>query len=147
MATKKLRTAMAGPQDELKMDMSPMIDMVFLLLIFFLVNAQMIVVKLDKRVAPPVASNTLPDPVANGRIVINVFEDGTFANEDGQKLEEDDIFEVIKDQKAINEQRGYDSRIHLRGDKAVEFRFCRKVLRIAARAGVDQVIFATYQVE
>jgi len=46
-----------------------MIDMVFLLLIFFLVNAQMIVVKLDKDVRPPIASNTVVDEVRNGRIV------------------------------------------------------------------------------
>ena len=45
MASTKLRAAQAGDGEELKVDMSPMIDMVFLLLIFFLVNATMIIVE------------------------------------------------------------------------------------------------------
>jgi len=147
MASQKLRAAMAGPKDELRMDMSPMIDMVFLLLIFFLVNAQMIVVKLDERVKPPIAFNTKPAKVKNGRIVINVFEDGTYATEDREVLQEDDIFGMIKKAKADNDGRGYISRLHIRGDKDAVFKYCRKVIRIAARAGVDQVIFAAYKVE
>ena len=139
---------MAGPQDELKMDMSPMIDMVFLLLIFFLVNAQMIVVKLDKDVKPPIAKHTQVDEVRNGRIVINILKDGQYRNEESQPLQDDAAIEAwIKEQKAINDQRGYTSRLHIRGDKDTVFKYCRKVLRIGARLGVDQVIFATYQVE
>ena len=146
---------MAGPQDELKMDMSPMIDMVFLLLIFFLVNAQMIVVKLDKNVKPPIASNTQVDELRNGRIVINIFPDeveaqkgARYATEDSELLHDDAAIEdYIKEQKAINDQRGYTSRLHIRGDKDTVFKYCRRVLRIGARNGVDQVIFATYQVE
>jgi biopolymer transport protein ExbD len=138
---------MTGSSEELKMDMSPMIDMVFLLLMFFLVNAQMIVVKLDDRVKPPIAKNTIPAKVKNGRIVVNIFEDGVFATEDGEILQEDDILDYIKKEKELNDGRGYTSKLHLRGHKAVVFRYCRKVIRIAAHAGVDQVIFAAYQVE
>ena len=49
---------MADDGDELAIDMSPMIDMVFLLLIFFLVNATMIIVKQDAAVKPPVARSS-----------------------------------------------------------------------------------------
>jgi len=147
MASQKLRSAMAGSSEELKMDMSPMIDMVFLLLMFFLVNAQMIVVKLDDRVKPPIAKNTIPAKIKNGRIVVNIFEDGVFATEDGEIIQEDDILDYIKKEKELNDGRGYTSKLHLRGHKAVVFKYCRKVIRIAAHAGVDQVIFAAYQVE
>ncbi len=148
MASQKLRSAMTGSSEELKMDMSPMIDMVFLLLMFFLVNAQMIVVKLDDRVKPPIAKNTIPAKVKNGRIVVNIFENGNFATEDGEIIRDDDLLlDYIKKEKELNDGRGYTSKLHLRGHKAVVFRYCRKVIRIAAHAGVDQVIFAAYQVE
>jgi biopolymer transport protein ExbD len=58
MASSKLRGASAGHDEEAKLDMSPMIDMVFLLLIFFIVNATAIIVKTDPKVLPPVAKNS-----------------------------------------------------------------------------------------
>ena len=48
MASSKLIAAAAGPDEDLKMDMSPMIDLVFLLLIFFMVNSTLIVVRIDQ---------------------------------------------------------------------------------------------------
>lgn len=139
---------MAGPQDELKIDMSPMIDMVFLLLIFFLVNASMIIVELDPEVKPPIASESVPATDAKGRIVVNVRKGGDFFTEEGMKLEtEDVIFDLIEAEKKINESKGYVSRLHLRGDKDTVFKHSRKVIRTAARAGVDQVVFAVYMVE
>ena len=139
---------MAGQQDEMKVDMSPMIDMVFLLLIFFLVNATMIIVELDPEVDPPIARHSDPAEDAKGRIVVNIRKEGEFFTEKGQKLEDEDmIFELVENEKKINEAKGYISRLHLRGDKDSVFKYSRKVIRTAARAGVDQVVFAVYMVE
>ena len=60
MASSKLRKSSAEPDENMPMDMSPMIDMVFLLLIFFIVNATAIIVKTDPNVEPPVAKNAKP---------------------------------------------------------------------------------------
>jgi biopolymer transport protein ExbD len=148
MASTKLRTAMAGPQDELKVDMSPLIDIVFLLLLFFLVNATMIVVELDPEVKPPIAAHSDPATDAIGRIVVNIRKDGEFFTEKGLKLEDEDmIFELVENEKKLNESKGYESKLHLRGHKDAVFKHCRKVIRTSARAGVDQVIFAVYMVE
>jgi biopolymer transport protein ExbD len=148
MASTKLRTAMAGPQDELKVDMSPLIDMVFLLLIFFLVNATMIIVELDPEVDPPIARHSDPAEDAKGRIVVNIRKDGEFYTEKGMLLtDEDMIFELVENEKKLNEAKGYESKLHLRGHKDAVFKHCRKVIRTSARAGVDQVIFAVYMVD
>lgn len=148
MASKKLRAAMAGVTDECKLNMSPMIDMVFLLLIFFLVNATMIIVELDPQVKPPIASESRVATDARGRIVVNIYDDGTFKTEKGLLLETDDaIFDLVDSEKRLADQRGHIPKLHLRGHKDAVFKYCRKVIRIAARAGVDQVVFATYQVE
>lgn len=58
------------------MDMSPMIDMVFLLLIFFVVNATAITVKKDKNIQMPTASSSGEVKSANGCIVVNVYGEG-----------------------------------------------------------------------
>ncbi len=161
MASKRLRAANAEEGDALNVDMSPMIDMVFLLLIFFIVTANLVVVKMDKRVEVPVAENSSPQEKKTGRIVINVYGDGT--NDDGESLahpsgaryamgdqeftpfEDDDaaIFEFIKEQKDKMEGTVLPQ-LHLRGHRGVEFQHIQRVISIAAQAGVDQVVFASY---
>lgn len=150
MASKRLRAANANTGEDLQVDMSPMIDMVFLLLIFFIVNANLIVVKMDKRVEVPLAKNSSKQEKATGRIVINVYSDayeseGRFRMEDGETPFADDaaLLEYIKD--AVDNMAGsVKPQIHLRGDRNTEFKHCRRVIRIAAEAGIDQVVFASY---
>jgi biopolymer transport protein ExbD len=146
MSASKLRNATTDPESECKMDMSPMIDMVFLLLIFFIVNATAIIVQTDPEVKPPVASNSKPQEVKEGRIVINVRPDGTFTAEDF-KIElpnEEAIKEWVAKLKDRNEKLGVKSKLHLRGDKTTVFRYCRTAIRGAAAAGVEQVVFAVF---
>lgn len=127
------------------LDMSPMIDMVFLLLIFFVVNSSQIVVKQDSDVRPPVASFGKKQEDKNGRIVVNVYQDGSLKSEMGDPLDtDDDIFELIKNAREKNDLKSYRSKLHLRGDKEAVFKHSRRVIAISAKAGVEQVMFATY---
>jgi len=149
MASKKLHRAAAGSNDELQVDMSPMIDMVFLLLIFFIVASTVIVVKQDPEVEPPVAKYSKKAKDGKGRIVINVRQDGTFLAETATLTFDDseDIQKYVKERKAIEEGKGLIPIIHLRGDQGVPFKYVRKVIRAAAIAGVDNVIFSVYGFE
>ena len=151
MSSKKLRAAQGGAGDDLKVDMSPMIDMVFLLLIFFLVNASLVIVKMDKRVVIPIAKNSNRQSEKLGRIVINVYGDehapeGRFRMEDGKTVfgSDDDMEEYIKEAKVKMDASGVVPKIHLRGDKDSLFKYSRRVIRVAAKAGVSQVIFVSY---
>ena len=146
MASKKLQSARNLPEEEGKIDMSPMIDMVFLLLIFFIVNATAIIVKTDPKVLPPVAKNSKPAENGQGRIVINVRQDGTYTNDVLEIMaDEADIFDLVKTEKEKIEALGLEPKLHLRGDAEAVFKFSRTAIRAAAQAGVDQVIFAVYQ--
>jgi biopolymer transport protein ExbD len=142
----KLRRSTAEPEAECKMDMSPMIDMVFLLLIFFIVNATAIIVKTDPEVEPPVAKNSKRQTDGSGRIVVNVHEKGTFTAEEFnvELPDEDAIYEYVREMKTRHEKLAVKSKLHLRGDKDTVFRHSRTVIRAAARAGVDQVVFAVF---
>jgi biopolymer transport protein ExbD len=145
MASSKLRGSTSTGQEELKIDMSPMIDMVFLLLLFFLVNATAIIVKQDPKVNPPIAANSRIAKDGTGRIVVNVRSDGTFTNESYQEIEsEEEITELVKKEKDRIDQLGFKPKLHLRGDKEAVFKFSRQVIRAAAKGGVDQVVFAVY---
>jgi biopolymer transport protein ExbD len=144
----KLRNASAGDSDECALDMSPMIDMVFLLLIFFVVNSSQAIVKQDSDVRPPIASFGKKQEEKNGRIVINVYRDGSYKSERGEPLSSDEeIFEMVKKAKEANDLVSYKSKLHLRGDKDAVFKFSRKAIAASAKAGVDQVIFATYSTD
>ena len=147
-SSSKLRAAKADEGEDLAIDMSPMIDMVFLLLIFFLVNATMIIVKMDPEVEPPVAKNSMKAEDGNGRIVINIREDGELYNEKSELIVDDDaVLDLVSKEKDKIVQQGYEPKLHLRGDKRSVFKHCRKVLRLSAKAGVDKVVFATYNFE
>jgi biopolymer transport protein ExbD len=145
MASSKLRGSTSTGQEDLKIDMSPMIDMVFLLLLFFLVNATAIIVKQDPKVRPPIANKSKIAQDGTGRIVVNVYEDGTFTNESYQQIEsEEEITELVKKEKDRIDQLGFKPKLHLRGDKEAVFKYSRQVIRAAAKGGVDQVVFAVY---
>jgi len=157
MPSSKLRQANAGGDDECQLDMSPMIDMVFLLLIFFIVNATAIIVKTDPEVEPPVAKNSKPQEVKEGRIVVNVRDTesaanpksglppGTYTTETFEPLsDEAAIQDYVQKAKERMDTLGIKPRLHLRGDKEALFKHGRTAIRAAANAGVNQVIFAAF---
>lgn len=146
MASNKLRRTAAATEEELKVDMSPMIDLVFLLLIFFIVVSTVIVVKQDPKVDPPIAHASKSATDGKGRIVINIREDGTCINEglDTTFDDADAISEYVRKKKDEEEGKGLVPIIHLRGDKGVPFKHVRKVIKASAAAGVDNVVFSVY---
>lgn len=145
MPVSKLRRAVAPSEREREVDMSPMIDMVFLLLIFFIVNATAIIVQTDPEVKPPIAANSQRQVDGQGRIVVNIHEDGTMRSERLEILDgEEDVYNLVRTQRELIEQLGVVPKLHLRGDKETVFRHSRTVIRGAARAGVDQVVFAVF---
>ncbi|WP_018971078.1 ExbD/TolR family protein [Rubritalea marina] len=148
--SKKLSKLNAQEDKELQMDMSPMIDMVFLLLVFFIVVSTPMIVKMDPEVKPAVAYNSKDPEDKRGRIVVNVRSDGSIFPvniEDGEITDEDDITAYVKSLRDKYKNQGIASRLHLRGDKDAVFKHSRKVIKAAADAGVNEVLFSAYNFE
>lgn len=146
--SQKLRAVQSDSGEECKLDLSPMIDMVFLLLIFFLVNASLIIVKIDPKVKPAVASASEIALNGNGRIVVNVREGGVFTDKDGNFLStEDDIKEWVRLEKVKVDGTGKTPKLHLRADRVAVFSDARKAIRAAAAEGVNNVVFSVYKVK
>ncbi|MGE9267653.1 MAG: biopolymer transporter ExbD [Verrucomicrobiales bacterium] len=146
MASDKLRSYNSAEDSDGEMDMSPMIDMVFLLLLFFLVVSNPKLVKIDPEVKIPVADNAKIAEIKHGRIVVNVRENGDYFDESVQQQlsTDEDLQDYIDELKGQIENQGYTPRLHLRGDSESVFRYSRRVIRAAAAVGVNEVIFASY---
>lgn len=130
------------------MDMSSMIDLVFLLLIFFMVSSHLIIVEIDKRVNPPTATNAQVAKNASGRVVVNVLSDGSIWAQGKEELPTVEAITDYVDQARLkNENAGIPTRLNLRADEDVDTRVIKKVVQAAGEAGVSDVIFGSYVVE
>ena len=146
MASNRLRAVNADQGEGAEMDMSPMIDMVFLLLLFFLVVSNPKTIKIDTRLEPPVADGAQATKSVHGKIVMNIHNDGTFFAEDmtTQFDTKEDMIDYITKEKDKIKAIGNTPVIHIRADKGVDFSYCRQVIRSAAAAGVDQVAYGAF---
>ncbi len=143
------------PEESGELDMSPMIDMVFLLLIFFIVNATAITVKKDMSVRMPTASNAGDIKSANGCIVVNVYggpSGGTFGpnvfwgtDEPKPLKTEQELQEYVT--KKAKEFEAYKTdpglSLYLRGDKEAIYKNTKTAIKVAGTAGVANIMFAT----
>lgn len=131
------------------MDMSPMIDMVFLLLLFFLVVSNPKTIKIDQEVTPPIASHAKTPKVKHGKIVLNIRESGEFRAENVNLVlrTDEDMEKHFKLEKDKIDGLGYTPRLHIRGDQKAVFKYCRRAIRVAARVGINEVIFGAYQTD
>lgn len=128
-------------ESELKIDLSPMIDLVFLLLIFFLVASTLITYKKDPNVIIPIASDGKVPKVTDGRVIINIYRDGTIVSENGDRLTIAEVEQRMSQAKAGNP----NTRLHLRADQGVPYRHIKEVSQASAKGGVPTIIFSTYQ--
>ena len=122
--------------------MSPMIDLVFLLLIFFMIASTIITFQKDERVEIPIAASATVPKEIRDRVIINVYDDGTFADERSNPLTLDEIQTLMSEYKSENA----NTRLHLRADARVPHRVVKDVINASARGGVNSVIFSTHEV-
>ncbi len=137
------RTAPGLEEIDLEIDMSPMIDLVFLLLIFFMTGSTMITYLQDPRVALPVADAAQVPRTLRSRTLVNVYENGTYADEHGNILSLDELGERFR--AALMADPGV--RLFVRSDRRVAHGAVRRLLDVASDAGLDRVIFAAYTAE
>lgn len=167
------KNARANDEVDGKVNLSPMIDCCFLLLIFFVVNATQITVAKDPSVKMPNAVSCSELKDANGCIVVNVFPDAE--NMNSKALEKfaknypagtvfgvtdangntigynmgqlQDLTDFIRKQKDLlmNRPNMNDGkvRLYLRGDQDATWDRSSTVIRCAANAGVTNIVFGT----
>lgn len=120
--------------------MAPMIDMVFLLLVFFMCVSSL--AQADKGVEvdlPESSESEVPDNVSN-RGIISVKEDGrVFLG--GEEISPEDLGPRIAD----TLRKSPRLRIQVRADRQTRFKEIQGVLKTCAEAGAVDVIYSTHQ--
>ncbi len=129
--------------DKPSVNMSAMIDLVFLLLIFFMVASKMITVPQIEGVEIPIALEARVPKDAKGRVVINVRRDGAILDIQERVLQPIDVQRMIETAKSANPK----TRLHLRVDRDVAHKHVEEVMQASARGGVNDVIFSTFVAE
>ena len=122
------------------MDLSPMIDLVFLLLIFFMVSSTLITIRQDPNITIPIASDGKVPKQVRGRIVVNVYQDGTVKSESGEVL----TLDQVENRMRLAKQENPSVRLHVRADQVAAHAMVKDVIDASARGGVVNVIFSTY---
>ena len=130
-----------APEDNIGFQMAPMIDIVFLLIIFFMLAAKQSQAQF-KKINAPVAeeSKVSQNRGDRGTITINADE-VVFLGAAPGTLEE--ITELVQERVTENPK----FKVVLRVDKNVEHKVVRDVLKACADGGALDVIFAAYQTE
>jgi biopolymer transport protein ExbD len=128
------------PDDEMGFQLAPMIDMTFLLLIFFMVTTKISKEQIKEEVKLPVASNALiPEDVSN-RDIISIDAQGRYF-----------IGQEIADKKRLAEylKKRFENtpplRLYIRADQKTSAKKIKEIMKMAADAGAVDVIFGSYQ--
>lgn len=122
--------------------MAPMIDIIFQLLIFFMVISTFQKLEGVDEVSLPVADESQTKKSSYGELVINVMEDGAIAL--NKRIYELDELQPVLAEAADAFQR---TKVTIRGDKDVSHAWIMGVMKVCAQAGIWDVSFAVFQEE
>lgn len=122
--------------------LAPMIDVVFLLLIFFIVLWNYARFETEIDISVPAASAGENPERTIGEIIVNVNKEGAITIE-GIERSEEETLEMFRNIVAAYP----DQALILRGDKEASFDHIVKVLNLCKEANIWNISFATSQPE
>ena len=114
-------------------ELTPMIDMVFLLLIFFLVATTFHQEEREINIALPVAASGGPISATLREIVINVDAEGGIIVS-GRRIEADDLRSMVSEAVAVNPEQ----KVTVRGDRSTAYANVVTVLDICKASGIQE---------
>ena len=132
-----------GDGEEPEFQIAPMIDVLLVLLIFFMSTITKQVARVDKSIALPVAPNASKRDNARDESIINVRwyqakRQSTFIYEDTAYERLDTIVPILTQRQAISKKH----RLVIRGDRLVPADQISLAMAAAASAGIADITFA-----
>ncbi len=118
-------------QTGVSIEMTPMIDMVFLLLIFFLVATTFQQTEREMQIALPMASSSEPISAVLQELVVNIDVDGRIIV-GSRTIEPDELRSMVAGAVAVNPEQ----KVTVRGDRRTPYSNVVRVLDICKGAGV-----------
>lgn len=127
-----------GQAEEAKFEMAPMIDMVFLLLVFFMMASQMAQLQ-NKELAIPEATRAVVPKERPNRWVVNITKDGKIF--EGQtEIDLKQLSKHVTEQVKTNPK----TKVYLRADVDTKHKKVKEVMAEMAKAGVSDFIFGVF---
>jgi biopolymer transport protein ExbD len=124
--------------EEAKFAMAPMIDMVFLLLVFFMCASHLASQKnLDIEI--PKATRGVVPKERPDRWVVNITKDGSVYSGDQPVT-----VEQLKGLVTARLKEKADTKVYVRADATAKHKQVKRVMNAMAQAGVDDFIFGVY---
>lgn len=119
--------------DGVSIEMTPMIDMVFLLLIFFLVATTFHQTEREMKIALPFASSAAPISSMLQELVVNVDENGGIILA-GRSIDATELEARVAQAVAVNPEQ----KVTVRGDRSTAYANIVTVLDSCKRAGIQE---------
>jgi len=120
------------------MQLAPMIDIVFLLLIFFIVTWQYTRSETELSVSVPTAEEGVQKNRTQGEIIINVLADGSL------RVEGNNVNFVELGEKLTKIAKQFKNQpIRIRGDGGVSYQRIVEVIDTCQKSGIWNISFAT----
>lgn len=136
-----MKAALVPRSRSLRFAITPMIDIVFLLIIFFLVSTHFVQSETQAPVELPLATQaSSEEEVVPQRLVITVSADGTYTVS-GRVLIWPDIEAMIL-QSGKNDEPAAEREIRIRGDRATQYEFIKPILIACAQVGITRISFS-----
>ncbi len=117
-----------GDDWRVELNLAPMIDVIFLLIIFFLVSTRFAQEERDFRVNPPASKVALPLTAPRRRLVINITQDGRYFV-GGRRYSLKELDHFLSEAAARNP----DQTVIIRGDKRVPLEVPVNVLALCEK--------------
>lgn len=124
------------------MQLAPMIDIVFLLLTFFIVTWQYTRSETELSVKVPTAEEGVQKNRARGEIIINVLADGTIRIE-GNSVN----FTQLREKLTAISKQYKNQPVRIRGDGGVSYQRIVEVIDTCQKSGIWNISFATQRPE
>ncbi|MGK0188643.1 MAG: biopolymer transport protein ExbD [Verrucomicrobiales bacterium] len=125
-------------EEEVTFQLTPMIDMTFLLLIFFMVTARLTDQKVSIPLELPKARNAVDPDTQDNREIINIDALGTYYIGD-QSATDGELKAYLLERFKSNPPL----RIYVRADRNTPSKQTKKLMRMATEAGATHVIVGT----
>ncbi len=127
-------------EDDVGFQLAPMIDMTFLLLVFFMVTTKISKEQVKVDIKLPTAANAVVPEDLSDRDIISIDGDGNYYI--GQRPAAKKELETHLKQRFKNFP---PLRLYVRADSETPGRQIKELMQMAAEAGAISVIFGTYQ--
>jgi biopolymer transport protein ExbD len=137
------------PEEDPEFQIAPMIDILLVLLVFFMSISSTEVLQKTEGVHLPVAKDAKPaERGTKGQIIVNIMwasinNSGTIKVDEKSFAQADQIIGILQK----NVQANPATRVLIRADKEVRYEYLKQVMIAAGKAGVGNVTFSVVDKE